>query len=762
MAQKQTSEVPPAQADFPDAKDILDHAPVGIFKTTPEGRFLYANRAFAEMLGYAAPQDLMNSVQDIAAELLADPKYGLSLSNLLAAEGIVRNFESEHIRKDGTRFWALMNIRTVYAEDGSVSHYQGFVNDDTARKNAEHAQKKCEKQYRLMFLNAPMPYQALDEQGNFLEVNQTFLDVLGYSRDELVGKNFGDFLHPDWKDHFRENFPRFKAVGEVLGVEFEMIKKDGSTILIFLNGKIQHDEHGRFLRTHCIFQDVTKQKQAENDLRVSEERFRLSMDATSDGVWDWDIQTGQVYYSPGYARILGYDSTDIPTHVNSWLDLIHSEDREEAFKRNLDCIENRIESFAVEFRMRSRDGAWKWILGRGRAASRDASGRATRMIGTHQDITERKRAEKEIRRIKTMLERAGSMALFGGWSVDVAEGRLYVSGQAAEIYRVEPGETLTLEEAIERYVPEWREAVGEAFTKCVKEGLPFDMEVEIINKRDNRIWIRKSGEAIRNESGEIIRLEGAMQDITDRVQDKEALVRNNQQLQKALDEKDKFFSIIAHDLKSPLAGFMALTKMLTEEFTTLPLKDLRQMIYELAQATETMFNLLKNLLEWSLMQRGLLTYNPVICLLADPIEHIVELFQTTAGNKNVVLQSELDQNLLVCADMQMLNTIIRNLISNAIKFSMSGGTIFISAVRDKDMAVVTVQDNGVGMDEEHLSNLFILTRKKSLRGTQGELGTGLGLLLCKDFVAKHGGRIWVESQPGKGSTFSFALPLADG
>jgi PAS domain S-box-containing protein len=148
-------------------------------------------------------------------------------------------------------------------------------------------------------------------------------------------------------------------------------------------------------------------------LRESEERFRLSMEAVNDGVWDWDIQSGHVYYSPGYVRMLGYETTDVPAHVESWIELIHSEDKESAFRGNMDCIENRTESFAVEFRMQARDGSWKWILGRGRAVGRDASGKAMRLIGTHQDITERKQAEQEREKLQSQLHQAQKMESVG-------------------------------------------------------------------------------------------------------------------------------------------------------------------------------------------------------------------------------------------------------------------------------------------------------------------------------------------------------------
>jgi len=141
---------------------------------------------------------------------------------------------------------------------------------DLEKTNAEHKQteealRKSEKHFRGMFKNAPVAYQSLDEHGNVLDVNQTYTNALGYTKEELIGNNFGDFLHPDYVDHFKTNFPKFKAVGEVLGIEFEMLKKDGTIIIVNFHGKIQRNDNGFFQKTHCIFQDITAQKLAEKE-----------------------------------------------------------------------------------------------------------------------------------------------------------------------------------------------------------------------------------------------------------------------------------------------------------------------------------------------------------------------------------------------------------------------------------------------------------------------------------------------------------------
>lgn len=136
------------------------------------------------------------------------------------------------------------------------------------KRNNQNIQalRESENKFRALFEKAPLSYQSLDENGNFLNVNETWLNVLGYTRDEVIGRNFAEFLHPDWKNHFKENFPRFKAVGEVLGVEFEIRKKDGSFILVSFNGKIGKHPDQSFQQTHCIFQDITEKKQEEERL----------------------------------------------------------------------------------------------------------------------------------------------------------------------------------------------------------------------------------------------------------------------------------------------------------------------------------------------------------------------------------------------------------------------------------------------------------------------------------------------------------------
>ncbi|MCP4297021.1 MAG: PAS domain S-box protein, partial [Proteobacteria bacterium] len=178
-------------------------------------------------------------------------------------------------------------------------------------KKTEEALRESEARFRLLYERAPLGYQSLDKNGHFIEVNQAWLDTFGYTREEVIGKSFGDFLHPDWIDHFKENFPRFKAIGEILGVEFEIVKKDGSTVLVSFNGKIGRNEIGEFKQTHCILNDITRQRRSEEALRESEEKYRTLVESSSDTILMLDTERNIVSCNQAFLNLFDYTRKEV-------------------------------------------------------------------------------------------------------------------------------------------------------------------------------------------------------------------------------------------------------------------------------------------------------------------------------------------------------------------------------------------------------------------------------------------------------------------
>jgi signal transduction histidine kinase len=224
--------------------------------------------------------------------------------------------------------------------------------------------------------------------------------------------------------------------------------------------------------------------------------------------------------------------------------------------------------------------------------------------------------------------------------------------------------------------------------------------------------------------------------------------------------KDKFFSIISHDLKGPLNSLTSFSGLLINHTDSLSKDEIKMLAADLDKSLKNLFALLENLLEWSRSQTGKIEFTPESADIAALIEQNRSLLQTQASTKKITIQNLYSKPTQVNIHKQSINTVIRNLISNAIKFTPENGSITIDASEKDDMLVVSIKDNGVGMPDEVLGKLFRIDTKHTTKGTANEKGTGLGLILCKDFVEKNGGKIWVESEIGKGSTFCFTVPLA--
>lgn len=300
-----------AQISPQESLHALWNAPVGFCKTTTEGHLIFANPAFAILLGYTCPEELLGSVRDVSSQVYVDPQDRESLKAQLRRRMEILNYECRLLRKDGSSIWVSINAQIVQDPSGRLSHIQSFITDITVRRRDRQALIEGEQRFRQMFLNAPLPYQSLDEQGKFLEMNQAFLDELGYSRQELLGKSFTLVLHPDWVEHFQELFPRLKSVGEILGAEFEMLRKDGSSLLVSLHGKTQLGEEGHFKCTHCIFQNITEQKQAEERLKASEEKYRALVEQSMEMVYMHDLQGNLLEVNQAAIENTGYSRQEL-------------------------------------------------------------------------------------------------------------------------------------------------------------------------------------------------------------------------------------------------------------------------------------------------------------------------------------------------------------------------------------------------------------------------------------------------------------------
>ncbi len=233
---------------------------------------------------------------------------------------------------------------------------------------------------------------------------------------------------------------------------------------------------------------------------------------------------------------------------------------------------------------------------------------------------------------------------------------------------------------------------------------------------------------------------------------------NKQKLEELNATKDKLFSIIAHDLKSPFSTVIGFSELLIKHTQNKQYDKVERFSQIILQESKNSMELLSNLLEWSRSQTDTLHFEPSEFNICDLIQEVIDLFQVTATQKQITITVSKKDQIKYFADKNMIYTVLRNLISNAIKFTNSGGEILIKTIQDKDANIICVSDSGVGISQENIKKLFKLKETHSTKGTNDEKGSGLGLILCKDFIEKHEGKIWVESKEGKGSSFYFSIP----
>jgi PAS domain S-box-containing protein len=294
-------------------------------------------------------------------------------------------------------------------------------------------------------------------------------------------------------------------------------------------------------------------------------------------------------------------------------------------------------------------------------------------------------------------------------------------------------------------------------SEVLEKGNFRDKEIVLINYFKQKLSVILNARHILDTHGKVIAIEGSILDITERVEATKKVKEYNYELKKLNATKDKFFSILAHDLLSPFTSLLGYSELLNNEVESLSKQEIREFAGDINLVAHKSHNLLENLLSWSSIQSDRIQFRPKTIALHPIVEDIILLSRGNANSKEITLFNEVNKEVSVFADFNMLNAILRNLISNAIKFTNSGGKISVGVDEIDDYYELSVADTGVGMTEEDKNKLFKIDVHHSEIGTNNEKGTGLGLVLCAEFVAKHGGKISVDTHLGIGSKFIFTL-----
>ena len=495
-----------------------------------------------------------------------------------------------------------------------------------------------------------------------------------------------------------------------------------------------------------------------------DEHYLLLLNSAAEGIYEIDMLGNCVFSNKAALKMLGYEELKDVIGRNMH-DLIHHmhEDGTAFPVKECKIFQAFIEGtdqHVVDEVLWTRDGRsfpaeyWSYPI--------FSEGKIIGSVVTFVDITDRRKSENELlnsqRRLKGVIEGTN----VGTWEWNVKTGEIVFNERWAEIIG------FSLEELSPVNINTWNDKIhpddliesGEQLCRLfAREIHYYDFEGRMKHKNGSWIWVHDRGKVIEwtSEDKPLI-MAGTHIDITARKGIEMSLKESEARLNEMNATKDKFFSIIAHDLRSPFNAILGFCELLLIKAKSNDYSSIENYASIILNSSRNTLNLLTNLLDWSRSQRNKIVLNPEYFDMGSLINETFGIFHETANQKQISLVKILPLEAVVYADKQMIATVVRNLISNAIKYTNLSGEIIVSVKIKSKGVTVEVKDNGVGIKEEKISKLFRIDESFSTPGTKNEKGTGLGLLLCKEFVDKHGGLIQVKSEIGNGSTFSFTIP----
>lgn len=611
-------------------------------------------------------------------------------------------------------------------------------------------QERLKKEYyeeqlsmlKLAMKQSPASIVITNKKGEIEYVNDKFTQYTGYAAREVLGENPRILKTDNYPPGFFEKLWQTIAAGRTWKGEFKNRKKNGE---IFFEKAIItaiKNKHGDIVSYLGIKEDITELKKAEQALKQKTEEINNFFTVVVDLLSIIDSTSSKIIkVNNAWESTLGFTSEELIG--KSYTDFVHPDDQKMTEEAAHELMKKgRLLNFVNRYRC--KDGSYKFIEW---SCINVNDGT---FYSSARDITERKQKEQALKESEDRFRSIFEMANAGIFFADQNGQMMMVNKafedmveySAKELFNMDFGQ-LTHPDDMDRE----NELIKELIFNEIKQ---YRIEKRYVSKTGNIIWADLAVTDIHDEYGKPGAYVGVAKNISERK-------KHEHQLKEMITSKDKFFSIISHDLRNQFASLQGLTQLLKEKDYSKSEKN--RFIELLNLSSKSGLALLEDLLKWSRSQINKLELVPEKINLQEMLTDVGLVVQNQATLKQVDVINAVNDAVVITADRHMISTVLRNLINNAIKFTPSGGRIVVSAKTISMVDIISVRDNGVGMTQDIVDKIFRIDAKHSTPGTEKEIGTGLGLILCKEFVDKHGGEIIVKSEPGKGSEFIIKLPV---
>jgi len=735
---------------------LYDHAPDMYISVSPkDGRVLECNESLLFKTGYSRNEVVGRKIFDLYHESCL-PLVHENFREFVINGRIIHK-ELVIKKKDGKTIDVNLNINVIRDKNGKILYSVSSWRDITEWKKLQN-EIISEKLFNEHIINSlPGIYYMFDSQGRFINWNGNFSKVTGYSNEELANKTHVDFFTGEDKHLIEERIKKVFETG-YSNAEANLTTKTGQSIPYYFTGiKTEINQNYYMIGTGT---DMSEMANARNALIESENRYYLALEAADEGIWDWYPGNPVVYYSDRWKAQVGYLPDELENTFDTWEALLHPDDYDRMHLEVASYLENPEGRFIAEFRMRHKNGTYRWI--RNTAASyKDINGNVVRLIGAHTDITEEKLANEQLRENKQFIESI----------LDISPDLIY-------IYDLQDYVNIYSNDGLSKILGYSKEKIREMGNTVIKQLMhPDDFENYLSNtfplyftlkdkeviEHENRMkhkngkwhWLR-SKELIfkRDQTGKAIQILGIIEDVTEQKAHKQILQQTLHNLEESNKELEQFAYIASHDLQEPLRMVSSFLQLLVKRYAGKLDETALEYIDFAVDGANRMKLLIKDLLQFSRV--GTRGKDFVRTNLNQEVNNVLKTLEMQITNANASIKVHPLPELY--SDNTQIMQLFQNLISNALKFrGHNKPEIEIKARKKKDYYEFSVTDNGIGLDEQYAERIFIIFQR--LHTKEEFEGTGIGLAVCKKIVERHGGKIWVKSTPGKGSTFYFTLPL---
>lgn len=743
-------------------KELLNQLDEFIQIIDKDGNFVFINESSAGRFQIPIDEISKMNIKEIVPSFYNGMNWEEQFEFFKEKESFI--LESTHTRPD----------KTVYPIEASIKHtcvhgkeyIISFSKDISERKRTDEALKTQKEFYEDILNNIPSDIAVFNTNYQYLYVNPAAIRD-PETRKWIIGKTDADYCKYKGKDESlalmrKKNHDTIHEHKKPIEWEDVFQDKDGNVSYVLRKFHPVLDENNNIKIVIGNGINITDIKQVQEKLAKSEELYRLVIHATNDGIWDWDIESGNLYLSERWKGMLGYTDKTLENHISSWTKTMHPEDLPIA----MEILQNHFEKhkpYIYTLRYMHLDGTIRWIKCRG-FAIRNRKGEPYRMLGSCTDVTDTQIAEEKLKENEKKLQAIFNHSHDAKFLVDTETNKIIEFNQRTlELFEVDKPENLYNTSATSLRKNQMSKEEAEKTQADFKEQGYWNQEVLYKTHKGNDFWGNIVAQTITINKREVIL--ARITDITKNKKNEQELILAKKIAEDSTKAKEMFLANMSHEIRTPMNGILGMAELISR--TNLD-ETQKKHVKLIKNSADNLLVIINDILDMAKIESGKLTMEQIPFDICDVIKNAIQTLTYKAEEKGIELKTypiKLDHNIVI-GDPFRLTQALLNLINNAIKFTENGSVEISGRVPCSNAEEITfeftVQDTGIGIPKDKLDTIFEGFTQASLDTSRKYGGTGLGLTISKNLIQMQGGNIWVESTIGKGSKFIFSITYKKG